>query len=114
MGKIRTYKATEIEAIRLNTFADMCNALFAEKDMDMKIEVKDIYFDFGQDWWYTALVTIDKRETSFMKDSWQTFCPRDYEIVIGCDSLLDMQRYAEYYVDAMVDDNICVNLSKIA
>lgn len=111
MGKIRTYRATEIEAIRLNAFADVCNRLFAENDMDMTIVVKDIYFDYGQDWMYTAPITVDNRETSY---SWQTLCPRDYEIIIGCDSISDMCRYADYYVNEMVDGNVCVNLSKIA
>ena len=113
MGTIRTYKATEIEAIRLNLFANICNELFVEKGMYMVIEVADIYFDYGQNWMYTSPVTYDYRE-GHLKTSWQTFCPRDYEIIIACDSVADMQRYADYYVEAMIDDNVCVDISAIA
>ena len=109
MGNIRIYKSTEREAINLNLFADLCNAIYKAHNMSEYITVEDIYFDYGQNWWYTACITHDEKG-----DSWQTFCPRDYEIIINCTNVTDMARYADYYVEERIDSNICVDISKVA
>lgn len=112
MGKIRIYEATEIESIRLHTFANIANEIYKSHGMSEYITVEDIYFDYGQNWWHTALVTNAPDEK--WGNRWQTVCPRDYEIIISCDSVADLARYADYYVEARIDDEVCVDLSKIA
>ena len=111
-SSIRTYKVTEVEAIRLNLFADFCNAIFKSHSMDMSISIEDIYFDYGQNWWYTSPITYDHTKGGVCS-SWQTLCPRDYEVIIRCESLEDMVRYADYYVGAQID-NVDVNIASIA
>ena len=111
MSAIRIYKSNEPEAIRLNLFADFCNALYKAHKTNEEIKVEEIYFDFGQNWMYTALVTYDYDG----KSSWQTVGPRDYEIIINCTNEADLFRYADYYVTARIDcDAVCIDLSKIA
>ena len=109
MASIRIYNPTEIGHIRLRTFATACNATYAAHDMDERIKVEDIYYDYGQNWKYTALVTYDDAKG----DSWQTFCPRDYEIILECDNIATLLRYADYYVEARLNGEICVDISKI-
>lgn len=111
MGTIRIYKDTELESIRLRTFADICNRKFRQNGLPMWVTLEEIYFDFGQNWMYTAPITYDRRKDK--ESSWQSLCPRDYEIITDCDSIGDMNRYADYYVNAVIDGDICVDISKI-
>ena len=109
-SSIRTYKSNEIESVRLHLFANACNTLYIERGMLEEIRIKDIYFDHGQNWMYTAPVTYE-----FAKgDSWQSVCPRDYEIIINCDSVADILRYADYYVTSRMNNDICIDISKVA
>ena len=109
MASIRVYKTTEIEFIRLRTFATACNATYAAHDMNERIQVEDVYFDYGQNWKYTTLITHNYDES----DSWQSLCPRDYETILECDHIATLLRYADYYVEARRNGEICVDLTKI-
>lgn len=109
MSSIRIYNPTEIEYIRLRTFATACNATYAAHDMNEEITLEVTYFDYGQNWKYTSLITKNYEEG----DSWQTLCPRDYEIILECDSIATLLRYADYYVEARINGEICIDLSKI-
>lgn len=104
MGKIRIYDRNEIEFARLKTFANMVN----EKTTKFFVETKNIYFDFGQDWRYTALVTEDLKEAD---RTWQSVNPRDYEAIITCDSFEKLNEYATKYVKGLEDGKISMHLS---
>ena len=107
MSNIRIYEKNEVEYARLKAFADACNASFGSSLYE--VTLKNIYFDYGQEWFYTSPVTVDLDE----EDEWQSLCPRDYEIIINCDSFTDIQRYADYYANAVMNGDICVDIYKI-
>ena len=110
MNKIKTYGRKDIEFTRLELFAKLAN----ESLKDYFIRIENIYFDFGQDWLYTAPVTVKKyiSGTPSITDSWQTLCPRDYEAIINCDSIATITEYATKYADVLNSDSrISVTLS---
>lgn len=110
MEQIRTYKPYEIEYMKLQFFVDCFNYISGKYDTPYMLKIENIYFDMGQDWWYSALITYDVVKG----DSWQSVCPRDYKLIIDSDSFSDVKRYAEYYFDELYhNENICVNISKV-
>jgi hypothetical protein len=59
------------------------------------VTTKDVYFDAGQDWMYTALITTDTRTG----DHWQALCPRDWELVVNCMDIVKIIEMANYYME---------------
>lgn len=104
MSNIRIYKEDEKQYRTLKLFAEMVNDF--SKTVTMKVE--NIYFDMGQNWWYSALVTYKKGTD----DSWQSFCPRDYELILYTDSIAILEKMAKYYAEKIDDDKISVYLYK--
>ena len=104
MGKIRVYDYCEIERQRLSLFKTLANSFFDER---YTVTVETTYFDFGQNWKYTALITYDNKD---INRHWQSVCPRDYELIISTDSITKMRDMAKYYVNGIIEGNICVNL----
>lgn len=51
--------------------------------------VEDIYFDFGLNWMYTAIVTHDRTKTG-MLSSWQTLDPKQWEQIVEAESVEDL------------------------
>lgn len=99
MSSIKVYSKDSMEYRKLKLFADMCNGKFREKEIRCYVTIETTYFDFGQDWKYTALIT-----TEMFGSSWQSLCPRDYENILLCDSISEMDRYAEKYVNEAWND----------
>lgn len=93
---IKCYNEDSVEFLRLKIFRDVANKILLQNNHGMQI--KDIYFDFGQDWWYTALIT--KELSSGV--SCQSFCPRDYELIVSCDSISKLMQMATYYAENIV------------
>ena len=94
--------------ISLKTFCDACNEYSKENRGHFKVSMQECYFDFGQDWRYTALITTNETNGNH----WQSVCPRDWELIAttkNIDTLIDM---AWYYMDSITNGEICVYLYK--
>lgn len=100
MGNIRIYKEDEKQYRTLKLFAEMVTDF--SKTATMKVE--NIYFDMGQNWWYSALVTYKDN------DSWQSFCPRDYELILYTDSITILEKMARYYSEKVDESKISIHL----
>lgn len=91
----------------MKVFVETCNEwCFENKNFRYEVAIKDMYFDYGQNWMYTGFLTTDTEEN----DSWQSLCPRDWELVVttnDIDKLIDM---AWYYMDKVASGKICVSL----
>ena len=74
MGVIRVYPKESTEYKRLELACKLFTALSPNGSV---YKLDDIYFDYGQDWMYTAPVTYCKDGESF-----QSLCPRDYKKVV--------------------------------
>lgn len=96
---IKCYNEDSVEFLKLKIFRDVANKILLQNNYGMHI--KDIYFDYGQDWWYTALITKNLSTES----SWQSFCPRDYELIVSCDSISKLMQMATYYSENIIKGN---------
>ena len=63
------------------------------------VEIRDMYFDYGQDWMYTGFLTTNLEDSN----SWQSFCPRDWELIVNTDSVEKLTAMAEYYMQSLYD-----------
>lgn len=107
MSVIRIYNANEVEWSKLQLFCSMCNKILMENKAHKMVYVEECYFDFGQDWKYTALITED-----FTTDSkWQSVNPRDYGNIVTSDSFSEIEMWAYNYADALIDGKISVQLT---
>lgn len=102
---IRIYHESELGYLKLNTFISVCNGIFeliARQNGDSvkyRIILEKIYFDYNQDWLYTCPVTYNCDTGS----SWQSLCPRDYELILKSDSFEQIDNYATSYVDHLLN-----------
>lgn len=111
MGKIKTYTTNDLELHKIELFARLVNSALSEVNDDRYyMEVKDIYFDFGQDWMYTGFVTYDEKEQNGTLASWQSFCPRDYELILDTDSIEKLSYMAVYYAIELHNGSKDINL----
>lgn len=103
MSVIDVYENGSVEKGILDYFASVFNAEMQHTEYYMT--VKNIYFDYGQNWVYTTPIT--NKGT----DSWQSFCPRDYKNIINNDSFSDVRRLAINYANAILEGKISVHLT---
>ena len=78
METIKRYGKNTIEYAKLNLAASIFSYL--AKEMDLKIqlfEVTEVYFDYGQDWWWTTIHTIDGK--------FQVLNPREHKEILLAD-----------------------------
>ena len=106
MNNIRVYEKNERQYKVLKMFAEMVN----DNLTDGYLTVENIYFDMGQNWKYTALVTY-KEDGVF--GSWQSFCPRDYELILYTDSIAILEKMAKYYAEELKKEKTSVYLYKV-
>jgi len=93
----------------LQLFAEACTQWMGEnKNFRYDVSIKNVYFDAGQDWMWTTIVVNDEDD----KGSWQAFCPRDWELIVTCDSISKLTDMAWDFMDNIAKGNICVNLYK--
>lgn len=59
------------------------------------LEIKNIYFDMGQNWMWTTIVVTDEDTDS----SWQAFCPRDWELIVEETDINKIIAMAWFYMD---------------
>lgn len=106
MELIRVYEDGSIEAGVLDYFAKVFNTEMEEKaNGQYHMFMKDVYFDFSQDWKYTTLIVSN----GF--NHWQAFCPRDYKNIIASDSFSKVREWAIDYVKALLNGNKDINLT---
>lgn len=103
MNNIRVYEETEIQYRKLNLFADMVTDYLKNGYMS----VRTTYFDYGQDWKYTALLTTKNNDT------WQSLCPRDYELILYVDSIVILDKIAHYYAEKLDEGAIDIHLYEV-
>ena len=108
MSKIKTYTANDIELHTLELFARFVNVALSELgDERYSMRVKDMYFDFGQHWMYTGLITDDAQG---LFGGWQSVCPRDYELILDTDSIEKLSQMAVYYATELMSGKISIHL----
>jgi len=116
---IRVYRPNEIEFTKLTAFINMVNnrLLFNHPDLSEKytLNIKELLFDAGQHWSYTAVTKINltEREDSCLYEC-HALCPRDYEFLVNCDSFdkisILADRYIEHLKDRTSKDPLCIGL----
>lgn len=95
----------------LQLFAEACTQWMGEnKNFRFDVTIENIYFDFGQDWMWTTIVVTDEEDDSEITRSWQALSPRDWELIVTCDSISKLTEMAWYFMDNIANDNICVRL----
>ena len=96
----RVYNENEVEYLRLKMFADVSNLIFkADFECKKNLAIKTTYYDCGQDWLYSALIMYDFKDGI---TSYQAFCPRDYKLIVTCDSTAKIKEMAEYYANMQI------------
>lgn len=58
---------------------------------EYRYEVEETYFDYGQDWSWTTIITYNDEKG----DSWQCLTPREWEYVVTAETLADLLVTAE-------------------
>jgi hypothetical protein len=82
----------------LNVFVMACSEWNKEhKNYNYMVSIKDLYFDIGQQWMYTALITTDTKT----EEHWQSLCPRDWKLVVNCMDIEKIIEMANYYMDTV-------------
>lgn len=105
MNNIRIYKKNERQYKVLKMFAEMVN----DNLTDGYLTVENICF-MGQSWQYTALIT---KKGEGICGSWQSFCPRDYELILDTDSIEILEKMAKYYAEELNKGKISVYLYEV-
>ena len=108
MDNLRVFESNEVELARLEAFAQLATASDFNKDSRFGIGTQVMYYDYGQDWKYTGLLTVDY-EAECSRE-WQSVCPRDHKLICNCDSFKKLKEMADYYVQQLCEGNICINL----
>ena len=85
----------------MRVFVEACNQYnFENKTYRYEVSIKEMYFDYGQDWKYTGFLTTDTDHADdSVLGSWQSLCPRDWELVVtetDINKIIDM---AWFYMD---------------
>jgi hypothetical protein len=94
----------------LQLFAEACTQWMGEnKNFRYDVTIENVYFDAGQDWMWTTIIVNDEDDWG---RSWQAFCPRDWELIVTCDSISKLTDMAWDFMDNIAKGNICVNLYK--
>ena len=64
------------------------------------VVIQDMYLDYGANMMWTAPLTIDNdREENDVCREWQSFCPRDWELIVECMDINKLVAMAWYYMD---------------
>lgn len=96
---IKTYEHNTKEYKALDLVASI---LTDESIKGYEYKVKDVYFDFGQDWKWSTIVAHDKESTSDILRSWQVLNPKEHELIVEQFNIieaLETIRTDEYFKD---------------
>ena len=85
----------------MRVFVEACEQWNVEnKNYRYQVYIKQMYFDYGQSWQYTGFLTVD---TDHAEDSvlgsWQSLCPRDWELVVTETDINKIIAMAWFYMD---------------
>ena len=69
-------------------------------NFDYDVEMTSCYFDFGQDWKWTTIVVTNEETGSH----WQALSPRDWELIVTCDSIDKLVKMAYSFMDTIAED----------
>jgi hypothetical protein len=85
----------------MRVFVEACEQWNVEnKNYRYQVYIEEMYFDIGQDWKYTGFLTVDTdKADDDMLGSWQSFCPRDWELIVECMDINKLIAMAWYYMD---------------
>lgn len=80
----------------MRVFVEACMEWGVEnKSGKYDVSIETTYFDYGQDWKYTAFITYD----TDTDDKWQSLCPRDWELVVTETDINRIVAMAWFYMD---------------
>jgi hypothetical protein len=80
----------------MRVFVEACQRwCFENKNYRYDVTIQTTYFDYGQNWKYTAFITYDEDED----DKWQSLCPRDWELVVTETDINKIIAMAWFYMD---------------
>lgn len=80
----------------MEVFVNACLQWCLEnKNFRYDVKIKTTYFDYGQDWKYTAFITYDE-DTNM---ECQSLCPRDWELVVTETDISKIVSMAWFYMD---------------
>lgn len=83
----------------MRVFVEACNQYnFENKTYRYQVSIKEMYFDYGQDWKYTGFYTEDT-EDEYNLGGWQSLCPRDWELVVTETNIDRIIAMAWFYMD---------------
>ena len=84
----------------MKVFVEACDQWNIEnKDYNYQVFIKEMYFDAGQDWKYTGFLTVDTSRADDLLGSWQSLCPRDWELVVTETDISKIVSMAWFYMD---------------
>lgn len=116
---IRVYKPNEIVFTKLTAFINMVNNRLSSDHPGLSekyaLNMRELLFDAGQDWSYTAVTRINlmERKDSCLYEC-HALCPRDYEFLVNCDSFdkisILADRFIEHLNDITSKGALCVGL----
>lgn len=90
----------------MRVFVEACEQWCVEnKNFRYEVSIKTMYFDAGQDWKYTGFLTVDTDRADDMLGSWQSLCPRDWELVVECMDINKIVAMAWFYMDNLNKDS---------
>ena len=72
---------------------------YENRNYRYQVDIKQMYFDYGQNWQYTGFCTTDTEETNGTLASWQSLCPRDWELVVTETDINKILAMAWFYMD---------------
>ena len=82
----------------MRVFVEACEQYNVEnKNYRYEVSIKEMYFDYGQDWKYTGFLTRDT-EADWVSE-WQSLCPRDWELVVTETNIDRIIAMAWFYMD---------------
>lgn len=67
---------------------------------DYSVTIRDLYFDVGQQWMYTGLITTDHKTD----EHWQSLCPRDWKLIVNCMDIEKIIEMANYYMETIEEN----------
>lgn len=85
----------------MRVFVEACKQwCFENKNYRYDVTIETTYFDYGQNWKYTAFITYDYDEDDENKiDEWQSLCPRDWSLVVEETDISRIIDMAWFYMD---------------
>ena len=81
MNTIKIYKPEDIEYQRLVDFCEELNVKTKEENLPATFYVKNVYFDFGQNWMWTTICCNYLNPIFEDDSSYQILNPKQHEII---------------------------------